>query len=180
MQNDSYNRGGYIAFLFSMAFSLAFFVYVTVIHPGINLKEVPETAPAAETGLAGAKQTKDVDVTKIAKPWLESEDMAAHGAKVFANSCAVCHGPKGLGDGPAGASLVPPPRNFVEGKWKKGGDSATLFQTLQTGIAGSSMASFAHLPAVDRWSLVQFIRSITKNKIKDDPAKVEAFAKTAK
>jgi hypothetical protein len=28
--------------------------------------------------------------------------------------------------------------------------------------------------------LVQFIRSITKNKVKDDPAKLEAFAKTAK
>jgi hypothetical protein len=42
------------------------------------------------------------------------------------------------------------------------------------------MASFGHLPAADRWSLVQFIRSITQNKVKDDTAKLEAFAKTAK
>jgi len=32
---------------------------------------------------------------------------------------------------------------------------------------------------VDRWSLVHFIRSITHNKIKDDPKKLEEFGKTA-
>jgi mono/diheme cytochrome c family protein len=180
MQNDSYNRGGYIAFLFSMIFSLLFFVYITVIHPGVNLKEVPETTAPVEQTLAGADAPKDADISKMEKPWVESADMATHGARVFANNCAICHGPKGMGDGPAGLSLNPRPRNFVEGKWKNGGDSATLFKTISIGIPGSSMASFAHIPVIDRWSLVQFIRSITKNKIKDDPAKVEAFAKTAK
>src|SRR5438105_4954717 len=125
MQNDSYNRGGYIAFLFSMIFSLGFFVYVTFVHPGINLKEVPEAAPAGEAA-PGNDQTKDIDITKVEKPWIENKDVAAHGAKVFANNCAVCHGPKGLGDGPAGMSLNPRPRNFVEGKWKMGGESYTI------------------------------------------------------
>lgn len=180
MQNDSYNRGGYIAFLFSMVFSLGFFVYVTVIHPGINLKEVPETAPGVEQTLAGGEAAKAVDVSKVEKPWVENADMAAHGAKVYATNCAVCHGPKGAGDGAAGASLNPPPRNMIEGKWKVGGDSIALFKTLHDGIPGSSMAAFAHLPVLDRWALVQFVRSITQNKIKDDPAKLEAFAKTAK
>ena len=123
MQNDNYNRGGYYAFVFSMAFSLIFFVYVTVVHPGINLKEVPETAPGTDQTLAtGGVQTKDVDVSKVTKPWEDSADMVAHGASVFSNNCAVCHGPKGLGDGPAGLSLNPRPRNMVEGKWKVGGD----------------------------------------------------------
>lgn len=180
MQNDSYNRGGYIAFLFSMAFSLGFFVYVTLLHPGINLKEVKDEPAAAEQTVAGAEAPKKVDVSKIEKPWVENEDMVAHGAQVFANNCAICHGPKGAGDGAAGASLNPPPRNFVEGKWKQGGDSISLFKTIQNGISGSSMAAFGHLPVLDRWSLVQFIHSITKNKVKDDPAKLEAFAKSAK
>lgn len=179
MQNDNYNRGGYYAFLFSMAFSLAFFVYVTVVHPGINLKEIPEAAkPGAETPAGG--QTKDIDITKIDKLWVENADVAAYGAKVYSTNCAVCHGPKGLGDGPAGMSLNPKPRNFVEGKWKVGGDSISLYKTVQNGIPGSSMAAFGHLPVADRWALVQFIRSITQNKVKDDAAKLDAFAKTAK
>ena len=176
MQNDHYNRGGYYAFLFSMIFSLGFFVYMTFMHPGIDLKEVPEVQGGAVQTVAA----KAVDVSKIEKPWEENADMAAHGAQVFANTCAVCHGAKGGGDGLAGKGLTPPPRNFIEGKWKQGGDSAALFSTISKGIPGSSMAAFGSLPVNDRWALVQFIRSITKNKEKDDPAKVEAFAKTVK
>lgn len=182
MQNDNYNRGGYIAFIFSMAFSLAFFVYIVVIHPGVNIKEVAEPAAAPEQTLAGgaAAEQKTIDISKVEKPWVESADVAAHGAKVFATNCALCHGPNGKGDGPAGGSLNPPPRNLVEGKWKVGGDSIALFTTLTKGIAGSSMAAFPHIPAPERWALVQYIRSITQNKVKDDEAKVETFAKTAK
>lgn len=176
MQNDSYNRGGFYAFLFSMVFSLGFFVYIVFVHPGIDLKEVKEQAPEA-----AAEQTVAVaDISKIDQPWVENDDMIAHGAKVFSNNCAICHGPKGEGDGPGGKGLNPAPRNFVEGKWKKGGTSIGLFEVLQNGLPPSAMVSFSALPVKDRWSLVQYIRSITKNKVKDDPAKLEAFAKTAK
>jgi len=176
MQNDSYNRGGFIAFLFSMAFSLLFFVYVVGIHPGVDLKEVTVVASPE----AGAPAAAGVDISKIAKPWEPNQDLVDHGAKVFSNTCAVCHGPKGEGDGPAGKGLNPPPRNLVEGKWKKGGTSQELFVTVTAGISGTSMAGFGHLPVADRWSMVQYIRSITKNAAKDDAAKLEAFAKTAK
>jgi mono/diheme cytochrome c family protein len=83
MQNNDYNRGGYIAFLFSMAFSLAFFIYVTAFHPGINLKEIPEAAAGGEQAVAA------FDASKVAKPWEQSEEMVNHGAKVFATNCAV-------------------------------------------------------------------------------------------
>ncbi len=182
MQNDNYNRGGYIAFIFSMAFSLAFFVYISLIHPGVNLKEVAPRSAAPEQTLADGTeaQQKSVDISKIEKPWVESEDMATHGAKVYATNCALCHGPSGAGDGPAGKSLNPPPRNLIEGKWKQGGDSIALFTTLTKGIPGSSMAAFPHISVADRWAMVQYIRSITQNKAKDDSARLEEFAKTAK
>jgi mono/diheme cytochrome c family protein len=171
MQNDSYNRGGYYAFLFSMIFSLGFFVYVTVVHPGINLKEVSENQDI---------NAPVFNMAKVEKPWEENKDVIAHGAELFANTCATCHGKTGLGDGPGGKGLTPPPRNFVEGKWKNGGDSINLFKTLQTGIPGSAMVSFkAGIPPKDRWALVQFIRSITHNKTPDDAAKLEAFGKSA-
>lgn len=179
MQNDSYNTGGFYAFLFSMVFSLGFFFYIVMVHPGVDLKEVTPATGGPEQTLAGGGAAKAVDVSKIDKPWVENPDMAAHGAKIYANVCAVCHGPKGAGDGPAGMSLVPKPRNLIEGGWKQGGDSIALFVTLQKGIPGSSMAPFGHLPVKDRWGLVQYIRSITKDKPQDDAAKLEAFAKTA-
>lgn len=176
---DSYNRGGFIAFLFSMTFSLAFFAYLGFMHPGVDLKEVPEEAQTTGAAVAGQEAAPPVDVTKIEKPWEPNEALIAHGAAVFKTNCSACHGNTGAGDGPAGAALVPPARNLIEGKWKQGGDSASLFKTLQTGIPGSSMAPFKHLPKTDRWALVQWIRSITQNKIPDDAAKLEAFAQTA-
>lgn len=179
--SDTYNRGGMIAFVFSMVFSLAFFFYIAILQPGIDLKEVPaeavEATPAA--AVAGAAGAGAADISGIEKPWEPNEKMVAHGAQVYKANCAVCHGDTGLGDGPAGKTLVPPPRNFVEGKWKRGGDSIALFTTVKEGLPGTAMAPFGHLPVKDRWALVQFVHSLAKNKVKDDSAKLEAFAKGA-
>jgi len=168
---DEHNRGGLIVFLFSVGFCLLFFVYIAFIHPGVDLKEVKDIPTAATTSA--------VDITKIDKPWVENPALVEHGQKIYKQNCAICHGESGKGDGAAGAALVPPPRNFVEGKWKKGGSSADLFATLQNGLPGSSMASFKHLPKVDRWALVQYIRSITQNKTPDDAAQLDTFGATA-
>ena len=43
-----------------------------------------------------------------------------HGLAVYAANCATCHGPKGLGDGPAAENLNPKPRNFATGWFKFG------------------------------------------------------------
>jgi len=182
-EKDTYNKGGFIAFLFSIIFCLAFFTYIAVIHPGVDLDQVQEEAATQADQVltdSGVGQAKSFDMASVEKPWVEDPDIAGHGAAIYKTNCAVCHGNEGKGDGPAGAALQPPPRNLVEGKWKKGGTSEQLFVTLQKGIEGGSMASFAHLPAGDRWALVQFIRSITKDKPADDANKLEAFAKTAK
>lgn len=175
---DEYNKGGLIAFVFSVAFCLLFFVYIAFIQPGVDLKEVPEETAAPGQTVATQAEV-DPDISKIAKPWEENADMAMHGKFVYKNTCAVCHGDKGLGDGPAGLALKPPPRNFVEGKWKRGGDSISLYTTLQKGLEGTLMVSFKQLPKADRWALVQFVRSLTKNKTPDDAAKLAAFAATA-
>src|SRR3712207_653335 len=35
------------------------------------------------------------------------------GQRVYAQRCAICHGPTGRGDGPAAPSLIPRPRDFT-------------------------------------------------------------------
>lgn len=168
---DEYNRGGWFAFVFSIGFCLVFFVYISLIHPRIDLKEIPDVIPS-DAALT-------FEITKVEKPWVESPDVATYGQKVYKNNCAVCHGNEGKGDAPAGLAANPPARNFVEGKWRYSGTSDGLFATITNGSPGTAMASFKHLPKHDRWALVQFIRSITTNKVADDPAKLEAFAAKA-
>lgn len=172
-QRDEYNRGGLIAFVASMVFVCAFFLYIVAIHPGVELKENLKD-PVKQTEVKVAA----VDVSKVTEPWVKNPDMVTHGAKLFAQNCAMCHGAEGHGDGAAGAALNPKPRNLVEGPWKKGGGFIGWMHVMNEGLPGTSMASYKHFKAVDRWALVQFIDSITKAKVEEDPAKVAEFAKT--
>lgn len=168
------NRGGMIVFIVSMVVTFLAFFYVSFFSGGIDLKEIkPLDAAAVEQRVAEAP----VDVSKITEPWLANADMVKHGAQVYKTNCAMCHGNEGKGDGIAGKALKPPPRNFVEGKWTLGGGELAMFATIQTGVPGTSMQGYKDaLPAKDRWAVVQYIHSITENKVNDSEADLKAKA----
>lgn len=181
---DPYNRGGMWAFIFSISFSVIFFIWVSFFQ-GINLGEVPDEV---KTAMSQDAQAANGDVAAAAaaaagadsssEPWISSPAMIAKGKEVYRANCAVCHGDSGKGDGPAGAAIGA--RDLVEGKWKVGGDAISLFKSITDGISGTSMAAFPQIDLQDRWAIVHFIHSITKNKGKDDPKALEAFASSAK
>ena len=174
--SGSYNKSGWFVFLFSISFSFVFFIYIGVFHEGVDLKEIPEDLPTESTLAKEVKPT--VDINAVTNPWVETEDMVIHGQKVYQQVCALCHGKTGKGDGLAGRSLPVLPRDFVKGKWKTSGSSKDLYEIVTKG-QGSYMASFAHLPKNDRWAVVHYIRSITQNKVKDNPKELEEFGKAA-
>lgn len=183
-QND-YNKAGLVTFVLSMVVTFGVMIYVVFLAGGIDLKEVRQEAaptsttastPAAASVVGSAEAPKAADVSGVKEPWTSSDGMIAHGAQLYSVSCAMCHGAGGMGDGPAGMSLNPKARDFVEGKWKKGGTRLGLFDVISNGLPPSSMAAFAHLPVNDRWALVHYIRSITKNKVNDDDKEVAAAA----
>ncbi len=47
-QYGDYNRGGMLAFSFSMVITLAFFIYVAFIHSGVDLQEIKSSQPDKE------------------------------------------------------------------------------------------------------------------------------------
>ena len=171
-----YNKSGLVVLLVSTGFSLVWFVGLIVFAPSMEIAQLEGTA-GIPTGLKGAKQ---VDISEVQNPWVFSDLMVERGVQVYQVYCASCHGPKGLGDGVAGATLNPPPRNLIEGGWKYGGTSLSLYKTLAQGIEGSSMVSFSYLPKKDRWALVHYVRSISQDKPEDNKEELEAFAREAK
>ena len=86
-------------------------------------------------------------------------DAVEEGAEVFRINCEVCHGSQGHGDGPAGQSLEPRPRNLAELQAKAGDDF--LFWRIREGKPGTSMVAWKGILTDEQiWQTVSFIRSL--------------------
>ncbi|HZV56985.1 MAG TPA: cytochrome c/FTR1 family iron permease [Sphingobium sp.] len=75
------------------------------------------------------------------------------GAALYAQQCASCHGATGGGDGPQAAGLDPPAIAFTDEARARERSVFALYQVIEQGLDGTSMMSFAALPAQDRWAL---------------------------
>ena len=170
--SDSYNKWGWIVLITTVSLSVAWILYFMIIQVPVDLGEETYIPPV----IAGVS----VDISQVQDYWISGELMVQKGAEVYATYCALCHGATGRGDGVAGRGLKPPPRDFIEGDWKYGGSSINLFKVITDGSEGTSMASFSHIPKLERWALVHFIRSLTKKPVPDDPAQTKEFAVNAK
>lgn len=86
-------------------------------------------------------------------------DVATAGAEIFKNNCMACHGEQGHGDGPAGASLNPRPKNLPELASAVGDDY--LYWRINTGKPGTSMVAWKGILTDEQiWQLVAFIRTL--------------------
>jgi mono/diheme cytochrome c family protein len=86
-------------------------------------------------------------------------EAAAEGAKVFHSNCEMCHGPQGHGDGPAGGSLDPKPKNLAILQESAADDY--LFWRINEGKPGTAMVAWKGILTEEQvWQVVSFIRSM--------------------
>ena len=91
------------------------------------------------------------------------------GTRVFAQRCAVCHGPDGKGNGPAAPSMFPRPRDFSSGIFKykstAAGEPPTdqdLVRAVRDGLPSSAMPYFAGLLSAEELAaVVQQVKSFS-------------------
>lgn len=83
------------------------------------------------------------------------------GAHLYATQCTVCHGSVGQGDGPAAASLDPPPIAFTDATRAAQRSPFALFEAISQGIQGTAMTGFSSLPEADRWALAFYVGSLS-------------------
>ncbi len=80
------------------------------------------------------------------------------GAKVYEDTCQACHGETGLGDGPAGVALDPPPGNLLVHVPLH--SDSELFGFVDEGIPGTAMAALGERLSDDEiWHVVNYIRT---------------------
>lgn len=100
------------------------------------------------------------DKTRPLQP--SAADVAA-GQKLYAQQCAVCHGPAGRGDGEAGQALTPPPADLaVAAKLPMATDAYLYWTVAEGGVpVGSAMPPFKSvLGETEIWQLIGYLRSL--------------------
>lgn len=101
--------------------------------------------------------------TTLSNPLPRTRATVERGAKVYAANCAACHGETGLGDGPAGRGLSPPPYNLAWlSRMPIGNWDPFMFWTVEEGGAplGSAMPAFKDsLSKEDAWAVIAYIQA---------------------
>lgn len=123
-----------------------------------------QIAPDAEFDKAKA-QTGFADVKKLGKnPFAGDIEATKKGAELYQQNCASCHGPAGLGDGPAGLSLNPKPRNLTAtAEYKLGKGDLGIFRTIKYGSDGTGMTGWdGRMTDEESWKVTNFVRTLQK------------------
>jgi mono/diheme cytochrome c family protein len=128
------------------------------------IKDIPLQAP---------RTIPPVDVLKAG---VSTPEAIAAGRALFKTNCVSCHGDNGQGDGPSGLLLNPRPRNFQSlNGWTNGSKISQIYKTLEEGIVKNGMASYSYLSPADRFSLIHFVRSLSKGQPLDTPEELKGL-----
>ena len=96
------------------------------------------------------KDTTALDTLEMPETPPTSPEFVAEGRKVFMTlQCWTCHGTQGMGDGKSAGALKDNwgypirPVNFTLPRYKRGNDPQSIYKTVNTGLNGTPMTSFA-------------------------------------
>jgi FTR1 family protein len=83
------------------------------------------------------------------------------GERLYGQHCASCHGVRGMGDGPAGAGMNPPPPALGSAEAMKDVPPALMYRIVSVGIAGTAMVGWSgQLTPDERWSIVSWLNGL--------------------
>lgn len=81
-------------------------------------------------------------------------------ARLYAENCVPCHGPRGAGDGPRAKTLDPPPARFTDRARMDSTAPYVFYNAITLGVDDTAMASFADsLSDQQRWDLAFYLWS---------------------
>jgi putative copper resistance protein D len=134
-----------------VSYALAF-----TVAPNIPTPAVPFTARFAQNPTPDTPETID------------------KGRALFQTNCAICHGPRALGDGPQAFLLQPRPVNLqLHVPQHAAGE---IYYWITSGVAGTGMPAWKEVRAPDgshesgltdeeRWAIVRYLQALASGKV---------------
>ena len=160
---------------------LAIGIYYVQNLDNISKQQVPPVLPdSTVVGDISFKKATIVPPLKIKEVSKPTTELIGEGEKLYKTNCASCHGENGVGGGPASIGLNPAPRNFTsKDNWKNGTKISNIYQTLQEGLAPSSMIAYEFLLPEQKFALAHYLRAtFIPDPAKDSDADLEALDAT--
>ena len=106
--------------------------------------------------------------TGLTNPVKADQASLDRGAEQYSTLCASCHGDGGMGDGPAGANLAPPPAPVAHTSQMLG-DDLLFWRISEGGLQepfGSAMPAWKDsLDEETRWDLVNYMRALGQGQV---------------
>ena len=131
---------GALGVLVLVSYALAF-----TVAPNIPTPPVPFTARFAQN------------------PTPDTPETIERGRTLFQANCAICHGPRGLGDGPQAFLLNPRPVNLQLHVPQHAAGEIDYW--ISEGVAGTGMPAWKEtLSATQRWEIVRFLQALASGK----------------
>ena len=104
--------------------------------------------------------TDSIPTSHVPNPVPYTLEAVERGAALFAQHCAVCHGPEGKGDGILAAALNPPPADLTAEHVDEHTDG-DIFWWITYGIEQTAMPAMGNvLSEEERWTIIHFVRSL--------------------
>jgi len=117
---------------------------------------------AAQDAAAPAPWVAPDDAKKVKNPVPATQETLAAAEMLFQDNCVLCHGEKGLGDGPGAKTIKVKPANFTDPKLQASETDGGLFWKMSNG-RGPMPAWKDELSDKERWELVNYIRKLGKD-----------------
>jgi len=125
---------------------------------GKSFEIADPTLPPPDLSDNALKDPSPKVVDAIRNPLITSVTVLHSGATNFLNRCVQCHSPSGVGIGPVGGYLSPPPANLADPVVQKRSDGALFWQIT---MGSGKMPGFKHWTTPEqRWALVEYVRSL--------------------
>lgn len=116
-------------------------------------------ATGASAQLSADEWQVPAEASATPNPIPSTPNALGNGSAIYHQSCAICHGSEGNGDGQGATFLAPKPASFADPAFAKQADGATFWR-ITTGR--NAMPAFkALLTDTQRWQVIDFLRTFS-------------------
>jgi mono/diheme cytochrome c family protein len=124
------------------------------------IRTAPFSATVLLVALACACCSRPADLPPDFDERVTGATARRDGLKLYLESCAICHGERGDGQGARVSAFATPPRDFTNETWRASTTPARVYRTIRDGVPGTAMPGWRALGDDALVNLTAYVLSV--------------------